>query len=38
MSFVSRLRDELAFERVDDLVAQMDRDVAATRERLGGPG
>ena len=38
VSFVSHLREELAFERVDDLIAQMERDVAATRERLGGPG
>ncbi len=38
VSFVSHLREELAFERVDDLIAQMERDVAATSERLGEPG
>jgi len=34
VSFVARLRDEVAFDTVDDLVAQMHRDVAATRRRL----
>jgi riboflavin kinase / FMN adenylyltransferase len=34
VSFVARLRDEVAFDSVDDLVAQMHRDVAATRRRL----
>jgi riboflavin kinase/FMN adenylyltransferase len=34
VSFVARLRDEVAFGSVDDLVAQMHRDVAATRRRL----
>ena len=36
LSFVDRLRDELAFDSVDDLVAQMHRDVAATRDLLTG--
>lgn len=34
IEFLERLRDELKFDNVDELVAQMDRDVAATR-RLG---
>lgn len=34
VSFVARLRDEVAFHTVDHLVAQMHRDVAATRRRL----
>ena len=34
VSFVARLRDEVAFDSVDDLVAQMHRDVTATRRRL----
>ena len=33
--FVARLRDEMRFESVDQLVAQMHRDVAATRQLLG---
>ncbi len=38
LSFVSRLRDEEAFDSVDALVAQMHRDVAAARRVLaGGP-
>ena len=37
VSFVARLRDELRFDSVDELVAQMDRDVDATRESLAGP-
>ena len=37
VSFVSHLRDELAFDSVEELIAQMERDVAATRERLTGP-
>jgi riboflavin kinase/FMN adenylyltransferase len=36
VSFVSRLRDEKAFASVDDLVAQMHRDVARARELLPG--
>jgi riboflavin kinase/FMN adenylyltransferase len=36
LSFVDRLRHELAFDSVDDLVAQMHRDVAATRDLLTG--
>ena len=35
VSFVSHLRDEVAFDSVDALVAQMGRDVEVTRERLG---
>jgi riboflavin kinase/FMN adenylyltransferase len=34
LSFVRRLRDELAFSSVDDLVAQMHRDVAGARAAL----
>ena len=37
LSFVHRLRDELAFESVDELVAQMGRDVDRARELLGSP-
>jgi riboflavin kinase/FMN adenylyltransferase len=36
VSFVSHLRDEVAFDTVDELIAQMGRDVAVTRERLAG--
>jgi riboflavin kinase / FMN adenylyltransferase len=36
VSFVSHLRDEVAFDSVDELIAQMGRDVAVTRERLAG--
>jgi riboflavin kinase/FMN adenylyltransferase len=36
VSFVSRLRDEVAFDTVDELIAQMGRDVAEARERLAG--
>ncbi len=35
VSFAARLRDELRFDSVDDLVAQMGRDVAAARRVLG---
>lgn len=35
VSFVERLRDEVRFDRVEDLVAQMHRDVARTRAILG---
>jgi riboflavin kinase/FMN adenylyltransferase len=35
LSFVHRLRDELAFDSVDALVAQMGRDVERTRSLLG---
>ena len=35
VSFVAHLRDEVAFDSVDELIAQMNRDVAVTRERLG---
>jgi riboflavin kinase/FMN adenylyltransferase len=34
LSFVHRLRDELAFDSVDELVAQMGRDVERTRSLL----
>jgi riboflavin kinase / FMN adenylyltransferase len=34
VSFVARLRDEIAFETTDALVEQMNRDVATTRARL----
>jgi riboflavin kinase/FMN adenylyltransferase len=34
VSFVDRLRDELAFDSVDELVDQMGRDVATARQRL----
>ena len=34
VSFVDRLRDELKFDSVDDLIAQMGRDVDATRVLL----
>ncbi len=33
--FVARLRDELRFDSVDDLIAQMERDVEETRVVLG---
>ncbi|MDQ4133739.1 MAG: riboflavin biosynthesis protein RibF, partial [Actinomycetota bacterium] len=35
VQFVRRLRDEVRFESVEDLVAQMQADVEATREILG---
>jgi len=38
VSFVERLRDDLRFDTVDALVAQMERDVASTREALGPAG
>ena len=37
LSFLHRLRDELAFDSVDALVAQMGRDVERTRELIDGP-
>lgn len=37
VSFVERLRDERRFERAEDLVDQMARDVERTREVLSGP-
>ncbi len=37
LSFAGRLRDELAFDSVDALVAQMGRDVEATRKLLAAP-
>jgi len=37
VSFVHRLRDELAFDSIDALIDQMGRDVARTRELLGEP-
>ena len=37
VSFVERLRDEERFDAVEDLVAQMDRDVDAARARLDRP-
>ncbi|MHB8220127.1 MAG: bifunctional riboflavin kinase/FAD synthetase [Acidimicrobiales bacterium] len=36
VSFTERLRDERRFERTEDLVAQMARDVEQARELLGG--
>jgi riboflavin kinase/FMN adenylyltransferase len=38
VSFVCHLRDEVAFDSVEELVAQMERDVAVTRERLATLG
>jgi riboflavin kinase / FMN adenylyltransferase len=38
VSFVSHLRDEVAFDTVDELIEQMQRDVAVTRDRLGARG
>ena len=38
LSFASRLRDELAFDSVDALVAQMGRDVEVTRSLLAAGG
>jgi len=38
VSFVERLRDERRFERTEDLVDQMARDVERTREVLSRPG
>jgi riboflavin kinase / FMN adenylyltransferase len=38
VSFVARLRDELAFDDKAALIAQMERDVAATRTRLAASG
>jgi riboflavin kinase / FMN adenylyltransferase len=35
VQFISRLRGEERFDRVEDLVAQMEKDVAATRAALG---
>ena len=37
LSFVHRLRDELAFDSVDALVAQMGRDVDRSRSLLATP-
>jgi riboflavin kinase/FMN adenylyltransferase len=37
LSFVHRLRDELAFDSVDELVSQMGRDVDQARTLLGVP-
>jgi SHS2 domain-containing protein len=34
VEFVSRLRDELRFERIDDLIAQIERDSEAARQIL----
>jgi riboflavin kinase/FMN adenylyltransferase len=36
LEFVARLRDELRFATVADLISQMERDVAQTRELLSG--
>jgi riboflavin kinase / FMN adenylyltransferase len=36
VSFVSRLRDELAFDSTEALIAQMEQDVATARTRLAG--
>jgi riboflavin kinase / FMN adenylyltransferase len=36
VSFHTRIRDEERFESIDDLVAQIDRDVVATRQALAG--
>jgi riboflavin kinase / FMN adenylyltransferase len=35
LAFTARLRDTLRFERADELVAQMEQDVARTRELVG---
>ncbi|GAB4007659.1 hypothetical protein GCM10029992_62000 [Glycomyces albus] len=35
LDFVSRLRGQIAFEKIDDLVGQMETDVARTRADLG---
>lgn len=35
VQFISRLRGEEKFDRIEDLVAQMEKDVAATRAALG---
>jgi riboflavin kinase/FMN adenylyltransferase len=35
VEFVERLRGMEKFDRVEDLVAQMDADVRKTRERIG---
>jgi len=35
VQFISRLRGEVKFDRVEDLIAQIDKDVAATRAALG---
>ncbi len=37
VEFVAHLRGQARFESVDDLIDQMDRDVAATRQVLGIP-
>ncbi len=36
MRFHTRLRNEERFDSIDELVAQIDRDVTATREALAG--
>jgi riboflavin kinase/FMN adenylyltransferase len=36
LAFVARLRDELKFDSVDALIAQIRRDIAASRAALGG--
>jgi riboflavin kinase/FMN adenylyltransferase len=36
VEFIAHLRDELRFESVELMVAQMHRDVAVARERLDG--
>jgi riboflavin kinase/FMN adenylyltransferase len=36
VEFVARLRDELKFDSVDDMVRQMHRDAAAARQCLRG--
>ncbi len=38
VSFVARLRDELAFDSVEALIEQMGRDVVSTRRSLAAPG
>jgi riboflavin kinase/FMN adenylyltransferase len=38
VSFVSHLRPEVAFDSVDGLIEQMERDVEVTRTRLATPG
>jgi riboflavin kinase/FMN adenylyltransferase len=38
LSFAHRLRDELAFDSVDDLVVQMGRDVELVRSLLAAAG
>ena len=38
VDFITRLRGQVKFDSLDDLIVQMDADVAAAREVLGAPG